>query len=64
MDTVTNSWILELVPESKDRGLEWLKDEGVSGYCLIPTQEAVQVGFNHIDDAFRFRLQFDEELLA
>ena len=59
-----SSWILQLSPESREKVVKWLQDEGLNGYSVIPTEEAVQVGFTNIDDAFRFRMQFDEDLLA
>ena len=61
---VASSWILRVAPESKEKVEAWLNTEATKGYVLIPTNEAVQVDFLGIDDAFRFRLQFDEELVA
>lgn len=59
-----SNWMLHVNPEAKDKVTEWLADEEVQGYSMVPTTDAVHVGFNNIDDAFRFRLQFDEELLS
>lgn len=58
------SWILRAAPASKDKVENWLKDESIKGYVLITSADAVQVDFLNIDDAFRFRMQFDEELVA
>lgn len=60
---VANSWVMRASPESKAKVEKWLQDEQIQGYMLIPTAEAVEIDFVSIDDAFRFRLQFDEDLV-
>lgn len=60
---VAHSWVMRACPEAKAKVEKWLKDEQVQGYVLVPTTEAVEVDFVNINDAFRFRLQFDEELV-
>lgn len=60
---VASSWVMRANPASKSKVEKWLADEQVVAYVLNPTPEAVQVNFFNIDDAFRFRLQFDEELV-
>lgn len=58
------SWILRAAPASKDKVENWLKVEATAGYVLLSDTDSVQVDFLSIDDAFRFRLQFDEELVG
>lgn len=59
-----SSWKLRLDPTSKTDVEAWLDDEGPSGYELRSNHDAVTVELYDIDTAFRFRLQFDEDLLA
>jgi hypothetical protein len=50
-------------PDSKTKVEKWLEDEKVEGYVLNPANDGLEVAFSNIDDAFRFRLQFDNELV-
>lgn len=61
---VASSWKLRATPASKDKVENWLAQEAKQGYVLVQTNDAVLVDFLGIDDAFRFRLQFDEDLLS
>lgn len=58
------SWILRAAPVSKEKVENWLKTETTGGYVLITQEDEVRIDFLTIDDAFRFRLQFDEELVS
>lgn len=60
---VANTWTLEAAPEAHEAVEKWLDEEAATGYVLEATEEVVRVDFYNIDDAFRFRLQFDEELV-
>lgn len=60
---VANSWVMRVDPASKAKVEKWLDVEATNGYVLVSDTDAVQVDFLTIDDAFRFRLQFDEELV-
>lgn len=59
-----SSWTLQVSPEAKDKVVEWLANEGLEGVVVAPKSETVQVDFDNIDSAFRFRMQFDEELVG
>lgn len=61
---VATSRILRVMPASKEKIVRWLKIEAVGTYDMVSTDNEIQVGFNSIDDAFRFRMQFDEELVG
>lgn len=56
-------WNLRADPVSKEIVEAWLKEEALEGYVISVKPEAMQIGFSNIDDAFRFRLQFDEVLI-
>ena len=60
---VASSWILRVDAASKDKVEEWLGQEAKNGYVLVDASDTVQVDFLSIDDAFRFRMQFDDELV-
>ena len=60
---VANSWVMRARPDSKTKVEKWLEDEKVEGYVLNPANDGLEVAFSNIDDAFRFRLQFDNELV-
>lgn len=60
---VARSWILRAMPTSKSKVEKWLKDEATNSYVLADETDKIKVSFVSIDDAFRFRMQFDEELL-
>lgn len=61
---VASPWILRVAPASRDQVENWLKAEATSQYILVCDQDSVEVDFDSIDDAFRFRMQFDEELVG
>lgn len=61
---VASSWTVRVDPASKVEVDEWLDDEKVVGYVIISDDKAVEIDFLNINDAFRFRLQFDQDLLA
>lgn len=58
-----SSWILRTNPTSKVKVEKWLAVEATNEYDIVANSNEVQVDFKGIDDAFRFRLQFDEELV-
>ena len=57
------SWTLHVAPEVKPEVEAWLEDEGLIDVLVQADAEAVSVDFDNIDAAFRFRMQFDEELI-
>ena len=56
-------WNLRADPQSTEIIETWLKEEAIEGYVINVKPEVVQIDFSSIDDAFRFRLQFDEVLV-
>lgn len=60
---IASSWTVHVAPEAKELIVEWLEDEGLEHVEVQSGFEAVSVDFDDIDAAFRFRMQFDEELV-
>jgi len=61
---VASSWKLRLDPRSEDQVEDWLRDEGFRDYDVNYGREALEIELFEIDAAFRFRMQFDDEILA
>lgn len=61
---VASPWILRVEPASMEQVENWLKVEATGQYVLSSDRDSVEVDFSTIDDAFRFRMQFDEELIG
>lgn len=61
---VASTWTLRVDAASKDKVEKWLVEEhGDLGPIISSDDEVLELAFSKIDEAFRFRLQFDEELL-
>lgn len=60
---VASSWVLRVDAASKEKVEQWLGLEAKKDYVLLNEQDTVGVDFASIDDAFRFRMHFDEELV-
>ena len=61
---VADSWTLVVEATSKNEVEEWLTVEPECCYRILEQQDTLKVGFESIDDAFRFRMHFDEVLLV
>lgn len=61
---VASSWKLRLDPTAESLVDDWLRDEKVAAYDISCDRDLLEVELHDIDDAFRFRLQFDEDILA
>lgn len=57
------SWIVRADSASEDQVEAWLACETKGDFQVSRSVDAVAVDFSSIDDAFRFRLQFDEQLV-
>ena len=60
---ITSAWVMRASSEAKTRVEKWLQEESVRNYVLTSNPDVVEIGFSNIEDAFRFRLHFDEELV-
>jgi hypothetical protein len=60
---VSNTWCITTKPSAKGKVIDWLSDEKIKPEVLKVTSEQVMVAFTSIEDAFRFRIRFDEELI-
>lgn len=60
---VASPWCLRVEPVMKGVVEDWLRAEATSEYVLVWDDSSLEVDFSCVDDAFRFRLQFDEELI-
>jgi len=60
---ITSAWVMRASSEAKARVEKWLQEESVRNYVLTSNPDVVEIGFSNIEDAFRFRLHFDEELV-
>lgn len=58
-----NNWVLRVNPEVKAKVEKWLAREASTQGTLVDTSDVILVSLTSIDDAFRFRLQFDESLV-
>lgn len=59
----TEGWILQIMGPSKDAMEKWLSKETCGQYQLLEKKEGLEIIFHAIDDAFRCRLQFDDDIL-
>lgn len=55
---------LRVEPAMKGVVEDWLQVEATGEYVLVWDSTSLEIDFSSIDDAFRFRLQFDQELIA
>lgn len=60
---VAGSWVLRVDVAVKEKVENWLKVEAKSQYIIMSDADDVEIDFDNIDDAFRFRMQFDDELI-
>lgn len=60
---ITNVWVMRASSEAKAKVEKWIQEESVRNYTLTANPNVVEIGFTSIEDAFRFRLHFDEELI-
>jgi hypothetical protein len=61
---VASTWTLWVDAASKDKVVKWLADEHVDQSAIVNADDdSLELSFSGIDEAFRFRLQFDEDLL-
>jgi len=60
----SNTWTICVAAEAEEKVVRWIADEDISIYRVHQEDNTVQVGFDSIDDAFRFRMQFDEDLVS
>lgn len=60
---VSGSWVLRVDVAVKEKVENWLKVEAKSQYIIMTDTDDVEIDFDNIDDAFRFRMQFDDELI-
>jgi hypothetical protein len=59
-----NSWILKASPDIGAKVQRWLDVEATQSYTMDAREDAVLIDFHGIQDAFKFRLQFDEQLVG
>ena len=57
---VASSWTLRVEPASEEEIAAWLASETTSKFSMILEQDEILVELGSIDDAFRFRMRFDE----
>ena len=59
---VASSWTLQVEPDSKEEIAIWLGAETTAHFNMVLDNDTMLVQLNSIDDAFRFRMQFDEQI--
>lgn len=58
-----NNWVLRVNPEVKAKVEKWLVREATTEGTIMDTKDVMLVSLTSIDDAFRFRIQFDESIV-
>jgi hypothetical protein len=61
---ILTNWKLRVDAAVETEVKIWLNNEAEDRFDVQTGEFEVEVGFKNINDAFRFRLQFDDELLA
>ena len=59
----TNSWQIKVDASSAQEVNKWLAEETSKSFEIVSQNSEIVLDFHGIDDAFRFRMRFDEILV-